>query len=197
MRRFAGNHEMENNKMTTYRASLPLLLVTFTMFGCWQQIDEGASAGITPVTTTGGGLGAKFPIDTETPEIGKTALDNGDNATVAATGCEKDAFDTQLALKTFCEGCHQVSTNGNLQGIDDITSLINKPASSKFMGWKFIVPGDPANSLIFKRVLALEMPPASSDVNNPIPHPSISDMSVLQQWIMCLATPSAPAAPAN
>lgn len=191
MRRFAGNQEMENNKMTTYRAPLAMLLVTFAMFGCWQQVDEGASAGITPVTTTGGGLGAKFPVETTTPEIGKTALDNGDNATTAATGCDKTAFDTQTELSFFCDNCHQVGANGNFQGVDDITTLINKSASSKYPGMKLIVPGDPTNSLIFKRVLSQEMPPAS-DVTNQIPHPSISDMSVLQQWIMCIGAAPSP-----
>jgi hypothetical protein len=185
MRRFAGNQE--NNTMKMYRAPLALLLGTFMTVGCWQKLDENASSGIIQVNVdTAGGIGAKFPVETTTPEIGKTALDNGDNASTATDGCDKDQFDTQAMIKTDCEGCHQVGANGNLQGIDDIMSLINKPASSKFAGWKFIVPGDPANSLIFKRVTALEMPPPSSDVQNQLPHPSISDMSVLQQWIMCL-----------
>jgi hypothetical protein len=188
MRRFAGNQEMENKKMKMHRAPLALLLGTFTVFGCWQKLDENASSGVTQVNIDpNGGIGAKFPIETTTPEIGETALDNGDNATTAATGCEKDAFDTQTMLKTDCEGCHQVGANGNLQGIDDMMSLVNKPASSKYpAGTMFIVPGDPANSLIFKRILAMEMPPPSSDVGSQLPHPSISDMSVLQQWIMCL-----------
>ncbi len=66
-------------------------------------------------------------------------------------------------------------------------SLVNKPASIKYpatSGPSSSCRAIHANSLIFKRITAGEMPPPSSDVTNPIPHPTISDMSVLQQWIM-------------
>lgn len=199
MRRFAGNQEMEKNTMTTYRAPLALMLGTFAMFGCWQQLDQGASAGVTSVAVnTKDGLGAKFPEMTTTPAIGETAADNGDPSTFAANGCAKDEFDTQTALNTYCQNCHEGGSNGNFQGVADIMTLVNKPASAKYpAGTMFIVPGDPANSLIFKRITALEMPPPTSDVTNPIPHPTISDMSVLQQWIMCLNSTSTPAPAAN
>lgn len=192
MRRFAGNQEMENNKMTMYRAPLALLLVSFAMFGCWQQVDEGASAGIIPVTTTGGGIGAKFPVDTTTPDIGETALDNGDNATTATDGCAKVAFDGQAMLSNFCDSCHQTGSLGNLVGIDTAaTSLVNRSASGKYPGWKYIVVGSPETSLIYNRVVMTgDMPPPST-IDAVVPHPSISDMSVLRQWILtCMAAPS-------
>jgi hypothetical protein len=191
MRRFAGNKEMEN-KMTTYRAPLAMLLVTFAMFGCWQQVDEGASAGITPVTTTGGGIGAKFPVDTMTPEIGVVASDNGDPTKTAMTGCEKTAFDGQAILSFYCDGCHQQGAIGNLVGIDTAAmSLIGKEASPKYAGQKYIVVGSPETSLIYERiVMSADMPPPST-IDSPVPHPSISDMSVLRQWILtCMAAPS-------
>jgi hypothetical protein len=188
MRRFAGNQEMENNKMKMHRAPLALLLGTFTVFGCWQKLDEHASDGVQNVNIDpAGGIGAKFPTETTTPEIGQTAAENGDPNTFATSGCDKDKTDTQTVLKNDCENCHQVGANGNFQGVDDIMTLINKAASVKYTGQKFIVPGDPSHSLIFQRVLAGEMPPPSSDVTVIVPRPSISDMSVLQQWIMCLS----------
>ena len=182
--------------MTTYRAPLALMLGTFAMFGCWQQIDEGASAGVVSVNVNPkDGLGAKFPAMTTKPAIGKTAADNGDPTTFADSGCAKDEFDTQTALNLYCQNCHLGGSNGNFQGVNDIMSLVNKAASSKYpAGTKFIVPGDPANSLIFKRITALEMPPPSSDVESQLPHPTISDMSVLEQWIMCLGSAPAPTA---
>lgn len=191
MRRFAGNQEMEN-KMTTYRAPLAMLLVTFAMFGCWQQVDEGASAGITPVTTTGGGIGAKFPTDTMTPEIGEVAADNGDATKTAMTGCEKTAFDGQAMLSFFCDSCHSTGGLGNLVGIDTAAmSLVGREASSKYPGQKYIVPGSPETSLIYERiVMSSDMPPPTT-LDAPVPHPSISDMSVLRQWILtCMAAPS-------
>jgi hypothetical protein len=200
MRRFAGNQEMEN-KMTTYRAPLALVLVTFAVtfgtFGCWQQIDEGASAGITPVTTTGGGIGAKFPTDTTTPEIGEVAADNGDPTSTAPNGCAKTAFDGQAILSGFCDSCHQTGSLGNLVGIDTAaTSLVNRSASIKYSGWKYIVAGAPEMSLIYERVaIAGDMPPPSTS-DAVVAHPSVSDMSVLRQWIAtCMA--AAPAGSGN
>jgi len=109
MRRFAGNQEMENNTMTMYRAPMALLLGTFMTVGCWQQLDQNASSGVTQVNVNpADGIGAKFPVETTTPEIGETALDNGDPATTAATGCDKDKFDAQEILSKDCDGCHQI-----------------------------------------------------------------------------------------
>jgi len=191
MRRFAGNQEMEN-KMTTYRAPLALLLVSFAMFGCWQKIDDGASAGIIPVTTTDNGIGAKFPVDTTTPEIGEVAADNGDATSTAKTGCDKTAFDGQAMLSFFCDGCHQQGAIPNLVGIDTAAmSLVGREASSKYPGQKYIVVGSPETSLIYQRiVMSADMPPPTT-LDAPVPHPSISDMSVLRTWILtCMAAPS-------
>jgi hypothetical protein len=187
MRRFAGNQEMEN-KMKMYRAPLALLLGTFTVFGCWQKLDENASSGITPVSADqGGGIGAKFPVDTTTPEIGETAAENGDPNTTAPDGCSKDAFDGQAMLTKMCDGCHMSGAIGNLVGIDTAqASLVGKEASSMYAGWKYLVAGDPSKSLIYQRVAVRQDMPPPSTVDSPLPHPSISDMSVLQQWIMCM-----------
>jgi hypothetical protein len=189
MRRFAGNQEMENNTMKMHRAPLALLLGTFTVFGCWQQLDEHASDGVQNVVVNpNDGIGAKFPINTTTPEIGETATETGDNASVATTGCDKDAFDGQEMLKTMCDGCHMGGALGNLKGIDTAqASLIGVEASSNFPGWKFLVAGDPAKSLIYHRVAVVQDMPPPSTADSPLPHPTVSDMSVLQQWIMCMA----------
>lgn len=192
MRRFAGNQEMENNTMTMYRAPLALLLGTFMTVGCWQQLDQNASSGVTQVNVDpAGGIGAKFPVETTTPAIGETALDNGDPNTTAQTACDKDAFDGQTLLKTMCDGCHMGGAIGNLVGIDTAeASLIGKEASSVYAGWKYLVAGDPEKSLIYHRVAVVQDMPPPSTGDNMIPRPSVSDMSVLQQWIMCMANSS-------
>jgi hypothetical protein len=183
---------MENNTMTMYRAPLALLLGTFMTVGCWQQLDQNASSGITQVNVDpAGGIGAKFPVETTTPEIGKTALDNGDPDQVATSGCDKDAFDAQNMLSTFCDGCHMSGSIGNLKGIDTAqASLIGVEASSMYPGWKYLIAGDPNKSLIYHRVAVTQDMPPPSTADSPILHPSISDMSVLQQWIMCMANTS-------
>jgi hypothetical protein len=189
MRRFARNQEMENKTMTMYRAPLALLLGTFMTVGCWQQLDQNASSGITQVNVDpAGGIGAKFPVETETPAIGETALDNGDPDTTAKSGCDKDAFDGQKMLSEMCDGCHMGGAIGNLKGIDTAqASLIGVEASSMYPGWKYLVAGDPNKSLIYHRIAVTQDMPPPSTVDSPIKHPSISDMSVLQQWIMCMA----------
>ena len=189
MRRFAGNQEMENKKMKMHRAPMALLLGTFAVFGCWQQLDEHASDGVQNITVdTAGGIGAKFPTATETPQIAETALDNGDPDSFASSGCAKDAFDGQKMLSAMCDGCHMSGALGNLVGIDTAAmSLVGKEASSVYPGWKYLVAGDPSKSLIFHRVAVVQDMPPPSTGDSPLPHPSISDMSVLQQWIMCMA----------
>ena len=103
--------------MTMYRAPLALLLGTFMTVGCWQQLDQNASSGITQVNVDpAGGIGAKFPIETETPAIGETALDNGDPDTTAKSGCDKDAFDGQQMLSEDCDGCHHGRSDRQPEG---------------------------------------------------------------------------------
>jgi hypothetical protein len=188
---------MENNTMKMYRAPLALLLGTFMTVGCWQELDQNASSGITQVNVDpAGGIGAKFPVETATPDIGKTALDNGDPDKIATSGCDKDAFDGQQMLSTFCDGCHMGGAIGNLKGIDTAqASLIGVEASSMYPGWKYLVAGDPNKSLIYHRIAVTQDMPPPSTVDSPIPHPTISDMSVLQQWIMCMANSSSGATP--
>ncbi len=146
MRRFAGNQEMENKKMTMYRAPLALLLGSFAMFGCWQKLDEQRLDGIIPVNVNaGGGIGAKFPVETTTPEIGETALDNGDpnsdrdhrlrQGRVRRSG---DAVDASAMAATGAE--RSATWRGSIR---HQASLIGIEASSKYPGWKYIVAGDP------------------------------------------------------
>ncbi len=183
--------------MTKYRAPLVLLLGTFAMYGCWQKLDENAAIDTTSINVDPkGGIGAKFPVNTDTPEIGENPADNGDPTSTTTDPCKKTADDGQAILSNYCDGCHQAGAIGNLVGIDTAAaSLIDKGASSAYPGWKYLVAGDPDKSLIFHRVAVVQDMPPPSTVDAPIMHPTISDMSVLQQWIMCMG--AAPAADAG
>jgi hypothetical protein len=203
-----SNTNREFNQMTT-RAPLLSVLGSFAMMmtatttmmttGCMQQLDSHASDGITNVNVDPkGGLGAPFAVETTTPEIGVVANDNGDATETTTNACDKNRADAKQIRTTFCNKCHQ--SMGIVPGLDDIddeTTFINMPADpAKFPGWKFVVPGDLSKSLIYQRVVVQgDMPPPST-IDAPVPHPSISDMSVLRDWILCMGSDSA-AAPTN
>ena len=49
--------------------------------------------------------------------------------------------------------------------------------------WKFLIAGDPDNSRIYVRIASGLMPPADQNGETPKPRPTLSDVSVLRQWI--------------
>src|SRR5262249_49076801 len=55
---------------------------------------------------------------------------------------------------------------------------------------KKVIPGDPANSKLLKRITAGEMPPEDEK-----PRPSEKDIAILTQWIQANASPEAPTPP--
>jgi hypothetical protein len=189
MARSTNNREF--NQMT-YRAPLLLVLGSVAlmvwMAGCMQQLDSHASDGITNVNVDpNGGLGAPFAVETTTPDIGVVADENGDPTETTTNPCDKVKSDAKQVRTTFCNRCHQgVGITSQLDNIDDETSFINQMADqAKFPGWKLLVPGDLDKSLIYQRVVVRgDMPPPST-IDAPVPHPSISDMSVLREWVLC------------
>jgi hypothetical protein len=90
-----------------------------------------------------------------------------------------------------CVGCHEGdgSLGAPLTHILEDAQLINTMANqAAFPGWKYIVPGDPEHSLIYHRAAVVQdMPRKSTDVTGVNVALTISDMSVLRAWIMCLA----------
>jgi hypothetical protein len=49
--------------------------------------------------------------------------------------------------------------------------------------WRFLIAGDPDNSRIYARIAAGAMPPGDQNGEAPKPRPTLSDVSVLRQWI--------------
>jgi hypothetical protein len=125
-----------------------------------------------------------IPVMTATPPI---LLDDG---TFTNDPCVKVMQDSRKVRQVACAGCHngQGALGAPLTFIMDDDECAQKEASAKFSGQHYLVPGDPEKSLIYKRaVLVGDMPPQSTDVaNGTNPRPTISDYSVLRQWIQCL-----------
>lgn len=172
------------------RAPLLLLLCAPFASACFQQLDEGAASefgSTAQVEVADGGSGAAFPVNLETPAIGATADEEGEVVATAASACDKVRMDAHEIRQRVCAGCHEgpSAQGAPLKFILEDDRLINaKSTSTSNAGKTYIVPGDPDNSLIYKRAaLIQDMPPGTTDVRNPTTSLTVSDFSVLRSWI--------------
>nr|WP_276604970.1 c-type cytochrome domain-containing protein [Nannocystis sp. RBIL2] len=85
-----------------------------------------------------------------------------------APECESRRLETQAILQTRCGSCHGEQGKEEFSNITDLDAMM---ATGK------IVPGDPANSLIYQRIVLGEMPPPSQA------GVSTEEMAVLGAWI--------------
>src|SRR5215831_17505444 len=172
----------------------PLLLVLCAPFAsaCFQKLDDSASREFDPnaavVVPDGGGSGAPFPINLTTPDIGKTANESGDVTATSPTACDKVKGDAHDIRQRVCSPCHE---GAGAQGapltfiLEDEMIINGKSTSAANAGKTYIIPGDPDNSLIYRRAAIIQdMPPGSTDVRNPATSLSISDFSILRSWIL-------------
>jgi hypothetical protein len=144
----------------------------------------------------GGGSGAEFKVNVQTPAIGAAADKNGDVTATAASACDKVRQDAAAIRMRVCSGCHGLAgaQGAPLTFILDDSKLINgKSRSSTNAGKTYVIPGDPDSSLIYRRAaIVRDMPPGSTDVRYSSSSLSISDCSVLREWILnCTGAPPA------
>ena len=181
------------------------MAVATTMTGCLQQLDSHASDGVTNATVDPKlGIGGPFPIIEDTPPI---AI-NSDPATGDPVGdtttdpCVKTISDASAILKRACTMCHEAPTADTKALGDPLNHILNSDTivnvastSPSFSGWKYVVPGDPENSLIYHRVAVVQdMPKQAPDATSTTLKVTISEQSVLRAWIMCLGPAPAHAA---
>jgi hypothetical protein len=166
------------------------------------MVVVSAALGVCALLVSGCGLGVLSsttkPDAAAPPDEPLTVCDpsNLPNPSCAATCAQ-----AQQILKANCSVCHAAGAIGNLHGIADYHALSNVKASSAYPGWVYVRAGDPEHSLIYHRVAVVgDMPPPST-IGAPLPHPSVSDFSVLHEWIQsCIpnlpgydaGTPTAP-----
>ena len=178
--------------------------LSLATMGCLQQLDTHASEGVTNVTVDPAlGIGGPFPVKEETPIIAVTSDPNsGDPIDTTTDPCVKTKQDAADIRKRACQGCHEAPTaEGKALGdpLDHVLnddSIINVASTTpSFSGWKYVIPGDPENSLIYHRVAVVQdMPKQATDATSTTLTVSISEMSVLRAWIMCLGPAPAHAA---
>ncbi len=188
-----------------YRSSfLVLVLGSLATVGCWQQLDSNASSGLTTAAVDpDAGIGGPFPTNVTTPLIAvKSDPKSGDPLSTTEDPCVKTIADA-LAIRTrACTLCHEASTpTGKALGdplnhiLEDDMIINVKSTSLANSGKTYVIPGDPDNSLIYHRVaVAQDMPKPPPDATTAAIPFSISEMSVIRSWIMCLGSAPAPSA---
>jgi hypothetical protein len=157
--------------------------------GC-QPVDDGASLG---EPFTGAAEGSSAALQTPAIELadGGSALD----------GCDATARQAHAILEQNCARCHGGDNPGARQGTPPfdcvldpsrLITLVSATATDpiSLQPARFLMPGDPDRSRIYLRPLNGEMPPPDIIGLPPSPRPSVSDLSVLRQWIeSCVEQP--------
>jgi hypothetical protein len=151
---------------------------------CLQKLESGAADNAQPR------LDAAPPLTTatETPPID---LDTEGKETTNDP-CVLTTQQAKEILTKNCAGCHgggASAQEGKFDCVLDFKKLIMMTSNtvkdpkdpSRFM--HFVVPGDPDDSRLYVRVALGEMPPPVRFPLPEIPRPTISDVSVLREWI--------------
>jgi hypothetical protein len=137
-----------------------------------QQLDANASRGSLE------GKGPAAPAGIGDP--------GGQPSDPASTdGCDGVRARALAIRQADCAVCHESpAKEGNFYFVLDDDLLAQAVSST---GQRFIVPGAPADSRLFRRVAAGEMPPRRLN-----PRPTAEDVAVLRQWIAsCMSTSDA------
>ncbi len=158
--------------------------------GCYQELNPNAAQ--SPTAPTPG-----LTTNTRTPPIevdftGRTTNDS----------CQVTVEQATKILEDNCAGCHSGrdlnARQGQFDFLFDFERLKAAPSSvadlrdaAKKM--RFAAPGDPDNSRVYGRISRGEMPPPDVIGLGPRPRPTVSDISLLRQWITaCMGGPAPP-----
>ena len=158
-----------------------------------QKLDTSAAAG-TP--DAGEGPPPDKPLSTVIlpgpPPFG--FFDDNGQLTSATDVCEVTRTQAREILTRNCAGCHGGRTPGERAGSPPFDYVLDPQKlvtsiSNTTPPLRFVAPGEPNQSRVYLRIRHGEMPPATPPQ---IPHPTISDMSVLEEWIERCLGPKLP-----
>lgn len=179
----AGDHAMAGVRQSAQRLLMLCLAGAVLGSGC-QKLDDKAGGSAAPMDfgnvapLPDGGT----PVILETPPI---LLANGSTTTDPCTAVKAESMRIR---ETFCRSCHGPDgTQG--QPLFNFVLDDDKLTTTTFVpsGLLFVAKGDPEHSELYQRVSLGLMPPGASDIANQSSiAPTISDVSVLREWIMCL-----------
>jgi hypothetical protein len=171
--------------MRPARVAVASALAVVAAAGCFQEIDSGASSAGPrsgpPVRT----------VDLMTPAI---PLGPGDDAGTTDDACMATTNAAMNVLRSACSACHGGGPGQNLgqppfdyvldvpKLLTAVSETVTDPVTKKPV--RFLVPGDPDHSRIYVRMFTRQMPPGDVVGLPPNPsRPSVSDISVMRQWI--------------
>jgi hypothetical protein len=165
----------------------------FLAAACVQQLDTQAASG-TP--DAGADPPKEVPLSTVIlpgpPPFG--FFDESGQLTSSNDVCDVTRAQARAILTHNCAGCHGGRTPGERAGSPPFDYVLdpNKlvmAISTTTPPMRFIAPGEPLLSRVYLRIRHGEMPPASPPQ---LPRPTISDMSVLEEWIAHCLGPKLP-----
>jgi hypothetical protein len=176
------------------------LLATPLLGSCFlQPVDSAASSQTSAVAVPG----------PPTKALGTPPIElDFDGKRTTTDPCVATREQATEILTTYCAGCHGGRTaaekHGDFNTILDtnalvmgVSSTVNDPENPT-MKMRLLVPGNPDGSRVYLRVSHGEMPPQAMLGLPPNPTPSVSDISVLREWITnCIAPTPPPPAPGD
>jgi len=162
---------------------------------CFQTLDTTASSGspVTPPETESDG-GLSTVILPGPPPFG--FYDPNGNIVTSDEPCDATRTQANAILTKNCADCHGGRTPGERAGnppfdfVLDVVKLTTTFTPNTTPPMRFVVPGDPDHSRLYVRARLGEMPPIAQ---MELPRPTVSDLSVLREWISnCLGTKPPP-----
>jgi hypothetical protein len=160
--------------------------------GCFQLLDSSASSGGEAISPPAAGWDGSMStvILPGSPEYGYLDKDGG--LVTTDDPCEVTRAQAMMILEQSCAGCHGGRTPGERAGNPPFDFVLN--ADKMTNSWSvnsvppmlFVAAGSPNMSRLFLRVRRGEMPPA---IETAVPRPTVSDISVLYEWISKCTTP--------
>jgi hypothetical protein len=165
------------------------LLGGLLLTGCVYVLDSeelDAKAAGDPVEET-----VEFTVALETPAV---ELNDGG---LASDSCVLTNDQVRAILTRSCASCHAPPGGaGGFRSILDWPTLItalSATATDPVSGnpVRLLVPGEPDQSRLYARLSRGEMPPRLDPALPQLPRPTISDVSVVREWITSCASDAA------
>jgi hypothetical protein len=160
------------------------LVWALALAGC-QQLDTSAARG------PDGNANRPNNPTTVDHEEGSTHADSGPppaSGEPTSDACEPVRAQARAIREANCAPCHQApAKEGNFYFVLDDEVLVKAVSAT---GQRFIVPGAPEDSRLYRRVAAGEMPPRARTQR-----PSPDDVALLRRWISGCLTPGAGGSP--
>ena len=178
-------------------AVMAVVAMLLTGSACVDPVDDAAASGGAATPGAGGGGGHTVALETPPIELdasGKTATDP----------CVATRQQTATILVGYCARCHDGASPGAHQGQPPFDFVLNAErlvtatsAAVKDPGTqqpaRFLTPGAPLHSRLYVRMAGGEMPPHDIVGLPANARPSISDVSVVHEWIAhCIGKETGP-----